>query len=250
MPLENQFIYGIHAVESVLQRQSERIQRLLILQERQDKKIESLLQIAKKKGIQIKFASRLELDQLTQAANHQGVVAICVKGQAYSENDLQIYLEQLTIPPFLLILDSIQDPHNLGACFRTADAAGVHAIIAPKDKAAGITPTVSKVASGAAEVVPFVQVTNLVRTIEKLKERGIWIYGAAMEADQTIYQMNLSGPIAFVLGAEGSGLRRLTREHCDTLVKIPMHGTVSSLNVSVAAGVILFEAGRQRQPNL
>ena len=144
------------------------------------------------------------------------------------------------------MLDGVQDPHNLGACFRSADAAGVHAIIAPKDKSVGITPVVSKVASGATETVPFVQVTNLARTLEQLKESGIWIYGAAGEAEQTLYQTDLTGPAAIVLGAEGEGLRRLTRERCDFLVKIPMQGAVSSLNVSVATGVFLFEAIRQR----
>jgi 23S rRNA (guanosine2251-2'-O)-methyltransferase len=150
------------------------------------------------------------------------------------------------VPPFLLILDGVQDPHNLGACFRSADAAGVHAIIAPKDKAVGITPVVSKVACGAAETVPFIQVTNLARTMEMLKEQGVWLYGAAGEAEQTVYQTKLTGAIGIVMGAEGDGMRRLTRETCDVLLKIPMHGTVSSLNVSVATGIFLFEVVRQR----
>jgi 23S rRNA (guanosine2251-2'-O)-methyltransferase len=159
---------------------------------------------------------------------------------------LKHLLVKLTVPPLLLILDGVQDPQNLGACFRSADAAGVHAIIAPKDKAVGLTPVVSKVACGAMETVPFVQVTNLARTLEMLKELGVWIYGAAGEAEKTIYQTDLKGPAAFVLGSEGDGMRRLTRETCDVLVKIPMFGTVESLNVSVAAGVVLFEAVRQR----
>jgi 23S rRNA (guanosine2251-2'-O)-methyltransferase len=155
-------------------------------------------------------------------------------------------LDALTVPAFLLVLDGVQDPHNLGACLRSADAAGVHAVIAPKDKSVGLTPTVVKVASGAAESVPFIQVTNLARTLRSLKDRNIWIYGAAAEADQTLYQAKLTGSIALVLGAEGSGLRRLTREHCDGLLTIPMRGSVSSLNVSVATGIFLFEALRQR----
>ena len=189
---------------------------------------------------------RQELDRVTEEANHQGVLAYCETARVYSEQDLGRLLESIAQPPLILVLDGIQDPHNLGACFRSADAAGVHLIIAPKDKSVGLTPVVSKVASGATETIPFVQVTNLARTLEKLKELGIWIYGAAGEAEQSIYQTNMTGPAAIVLGSEGEGLRRLTREHCDVLVKIPMHGTVSSLNVSVAAGVMLFEVLRQR----
>jgi 23S rRNA (guanosine2251-2'-O)-methyltransferase len=190
---------------------------------------------------------REELDHLTQHGNHQGVLAYTKQLKTFGEADLKHLLVNLTEPPFLLVLDGVQDPHNLGACFRSADAAGVHAIIAPKDKAVGITPVVSKVASGAAETVPFIQVTNLARTLEQLKELGVWIYGAAGEAEKTLYQTDLRGPIAIVLGAEGEGLRRLTRERCDLLVKIPMQGSVSSLNVSVATGVFLFEAVRQRK---
>lgn len=246
MNSNNQFTYGLHAVLALLQRNPTQVLRLSVAKERQDKKIEAILELAKQHSISVDFSSRQELDGITESANHQGVVAFYTKSLTYSERDLRKYIEQLTTPPSLLILDGIQDPHNLGACFRTADAAGVHLIIAPKDKSVGMTPIVSKVASGAAEKIPFFQVTNLVRTMEELKELGIWIYGAAEEAEQSIYQTNFSGPIAFVLGAEGKGLRRLTREHCDVLIKIPMFGLVSSLNVSVATGVILFEAVRQR----
>jgi 23S rRNA (guanosine2251-2'-O)-methyltransferase len=246
MNTANQFIFGIHSVEALLKRQPERAERLLVQKERQDKKIEALTLIAKQKHVSIQQVSKQELDRLTQEANHQGVVLYYAKSRTLSESDLQPFLENLDGPAFLLILDSVQDPHNLGACFRTADAAGVHAIIAPKDKAVGITPVVSKVASGAAEILPFFQITNLARTIEILKELGIWIYGAAGEAEASLYKTDLSGSIAIVMGAEGEGLRRLTREHCDVLVNIPMQGSVSSLNVSVATGVILFEALRQR----
>jgi 23S rRNA (guanosine2251-2'-O)-methyltransferase len=239
-------VFGLHAVESLLQNQSKRVQRLCYAQERQDKKIEQVVQAAKKQGIRVEQLSRAELDRLAQEGNHQGVVALCEKARAYTESDLKVLLEELEKPPFLLILDGVQDPHNLGACLRSADAAGVHAVIVPKDKAVGITPVVSKVACGAAEVIPFVQVTNLARTMDMLKERGIWLYGAAGEADASLYQTKLTGPIAIVLGAEGDGLRRLTRENCDVLLKIPMQGTVSSLNVSVATGIFLFEALRQR----
>ena len=169
------------------------------------------------------------------------------KPTAGSEADLENILMNLQTPAFLLILDGVQDPHNLGACLRSADAAGVHAVIAPKDKSVGLTSTVSKVASGAAETVPFIQVTNLARTLRFLKENNIWIIGADALADKAIFDSDLTAPIALVLGAEGSGMRRLTREHCDLLVNIPMSGSVSSLNVSVAAGIFLFEATRQRR---
>jgi 23S rRNA (guanosine2251-2'-O)-methyltransferase len=240
------YIFGIHAVESLLSNQPERIYRLCVAKDRQDNKLESLLKLANQVGVTIEHTNKQSLDRMVHNANHQGIVACCKTAETLSESDLEQLLTQLEEPAFLLILDGVQDPHNLGACFRSADAAGVHAIIAPKDKSVGLTATVSKVASGAAETIPFVQVTNLARTIEKLKEMGIWVYGAAGEADKTLYQTDLTGPIAIVLGAEGSGLRRLTRELCDGLIKIPMVGTVESLNVSVATGICLFEALRQR----
>lgn len=238
-------IFGIHSVHALLESQPEKIQRLCVQKERHDKKVETILHLAKENGIYIEHLLKPALDKMTENANHQGVIAFCIKSRIYSENDIKPLLEKIEIP-FVLILDGIQDPHNLGACFRSADAAGVHLIIAPKDKSAGITPIVSKVASGAAEKIPFVQATNLVRAMEELKGMGIWIYGAAAEASTTLFQMNLSGAVAIVLGAEGAGLRRLTREHCDGLIKIPMFGSVSSLNVSVAAGICLFEVVRQR----
>lgn len=247
MSANKHYLFGLHAVEAVLNNQPERVLHMLVQQGRQDKKIDALTQRARQGGIHIEQVSKQELDRLTNEANHQGVVVFCARAKTYSEADIKPLLEKLTTPAFILVLDSVQDPHNLGACFRSADAAGVNMIIAPKDKATGITPVVSKVACGAAETVPFVQVTNLVRAIEHLKEAGVWVYGAAGEATQTVYQTDLKGPVALVLGAEGDGLRRLTREHCDVLIKIPMVGSVSSLNVSVATGVILFEALRQRQ---
>lgn len=240
-------IFGLHSVEALLQKQPERVLRLYVQRERQDKKIETLIKLAKAAGVAVDFLSRQELDGMTQDANHQGVVAQCEKMQTYTEADLASILQTSKTKPFLLILDGVQDPHNLGACLRSAEAAGVHAVIAPRDKSVGLTPTVSKVASGAAEIVPFVQVTNLVRTMELLKEQGVWLYGAVAEAEQTLYQTDFTGSLALVLGAEGTGLRRLTREHCDALVRIPMHGSVSSLNVSVATGVFLFEVVRQRE---
>jgi 23S rRNA (guanosine2251-2'-O)-methyltransferase len=246
MSANKQYICGIHAVTALLSEHPERVLRLCVAKGRMDKKMDAILSAAKELGLAIEYSDAKTLDRLASDMNHQGVIAFCTKPATYDENDLKALIEKLDVPPFLLVLDGVQDPHNLGACFRSADAAGVHAIIAPKDKSAGITPTVSKVACGAAEVIPFIQVTNLVRALEMLKEMGIWTYGAAGEAKQSLYQAKLKGPIAIVLGAEGDGLRRLTREHCDFLLNIPMKGSVSSLNVSVAAGVFLFEALRQR----
>ena len=177
------------------------------------------------------------------------MVAEYQRMQEYNENDLYDLLDQLEDTPFLLVLDGVTDPHNLGACLRTADAAGIQAVIAPKDNAAGLTPTARKVASGAAETVPFIPVTNLARTLDNLKERGIWLTGTSDKASQNLYQADLKGPMALVMGAEGAGIRRLTEERCDFLVSIPMQGQVSSLNVSVATGVCLYEALRQRGVN-
>jgi 23S rRNA (guanosine2251-2'-O)-methyltransferase len=229
----------------VLNRQPERIKHLYVLKDRDDKKVQAMLDIAKSHKIKIEAMTRQELDRLTHDEVHQGVVALTEKANAYTENDLEAILAK-SAKPFLLILDGIQDPHNLGACLRTADAAGVDAVIVPKDKSVSITATVSKVACGAAETIPFIQVTNLARQLRDLKDQGIWLFGAAGEAEQNIYQADLSVPAGLVLGAEGQGLRRLTREHCDVLLKIPMQGSVSSLNVSVATGIFLFEALRQR----
>lgn len=247
MTTHNQFIFGLHAVYALLQKQPQRILRLCVHADRNDKKMDTLLLLAKQKGVAIEQMGKQELDRLTQEGNHQGVLAFCTKAHVYSESDLPHLLAETETPPLILVLDGIQDPHNLGACFRSADAAGVHAVIAPKDKSVGLTPVVSKVASGATETVPFVQVTNLARALDTLKDLGVWIYGAAGEATQTLYQTDFSSPTAIVMGAEGGGLRRLTRERCDGLIKIPMLGFVSSLNVSVATGVFLFEAIRQRQ---
>ncbi|MHB1221832.1 MAG: 23S rRNA (guanosine(2251)-2'-O)-methyltransferase RlmB [Gammaproteobacteria bacterium] len=241
------FIFGLHAVEALLKNQPDRILRLAVFTDRQDKKIEAILRTARTQNIAVGQASKQELDKMTESANHQGIVAFCKKARAYSEADLNELLGNLNVPPFVLVLDGVTDPHNLGACLRSADAAGVHAVIIPKDRAAGITPVVSKVASGAAETIPLVQVTNLARALEILKEMGIWVYGAAGEATASVYSTKLTGAIAIVMGAEGEGLRRLTRDTCDVLLKIPMQGTVSSLNVSVATGVLLFEVVRQRQ---
>jgi 23S rRNA (guanosine2251-2'-O)-methyltransferase len=245
MSQSQSYVFGLHAVELLLLKQPERAQRLCVQKDRQDQKVQGILDLAKTHRVKVDLVSRQELDRITGDAVHQGVVAYCAKAKVYDEHDLEAILQR-SPQPFLLFLDGIQDPHNLGACLRTADAAGVDAVIVPKDKSASLTPTVSKVACGAAETVPFIQVTNLARTLRYLKDQGVWLYGAAGEAETSLYQAKLSGPIGIVLGAEGSGLRRLTREHCDILLNIPMQGAVSSLNVSVATGVFLFEVLRQR----
>ena len=243
--MKDKYIYGLHAVQAALEHSPQNIKSLWIQQDKKDPKIQQILDLAAKHNISVQPITSKKLDQMLPHCNHQGVAAISIK-TTYHESDLSIILKNIPTPPLLLILDGIQDPHNLGACLRTANAAGVHAVIAPKDKAAGLTPTVCKVASGAAETTPFIQVTNLVRTIQQLKEQGIWIYGTAHDAPKSIYAMDFTAPIAIVLGSEDKGLRRLTREHCDELISIPMAGTVSNLNVSVATGICLFEAIRQR----
>ncbi len=241
------YVYGLHAVQALLQREPEMVSRLWLEHSRRDAKAKKLLQLAEQAGIKPERVQREVLDKLVGAqANHQGVVAQSRASTAGNEQDLKQLLQQLDDPPFLLILDGVQDPHNLGACLRTADAAGVHAVIAPKDKASGLTAVVRKVACGAAETVPFIQVTNLARTLRELQQAGIWLIGTSLDTDQTLYQADLTGPLALVLGAEGKGLRRLTAEHCDVLVKLPMLGTVQSLNVSVTTGICLYEAIRQR----
>jgi len=186
------------------------------------------------------------MDKLASGERHQGVIAQLKKIDNLGEGALDSVLDNAGPNPLLLVLDGVTDPHNLGACLRSADAAGVHAVIVPRDRAAGLSPVVRKVAAGAAETVPLIQVTNLARTLRWLKERGFWLVGTDDEATQSIYTAKLTGPIAIVLGAEGAGMRRLTKEHCDLLVNIPMQGVVESLNVSVATGVTLFEAVRQR----
>jgi 23S rRNA (guanosine2251-2'-O)-methyltransferase len=243
--MSDELVFGIHAVSNVLKRSPERIKEMYVQQGRDDERLQTLFALAKEQGIHIQVVKKHFLDENAEG-NHQGVALKAKPVQVKNEHELYAQLDKLDEPAFLLILDSITDPHNLGACLRTADAAGVHAVIAPKDKAVGINATVSKVACGAAETVPFYQVTNLARTMKELQDRGIWLYGTAGEASESVYKTDLKGPIAIAMGAEGKGLRRLTRESCDHLINVPMAGDVSSLNVSVAAGVCLFEAVRQR----
>ena len=242
-----EYIFGIHAATTTLNRDSKRVKGMWVQKGRNDNRMQKLLDLAAQQGIRMQWASRKELDDMVEGGVHQGVVVAVEPIQAKNEQFLDSMLDKLEEPAFLLVLDGVTDPHNLGACLRTADAAGVHAVIAPKDKSAPLNATASKVACGAAEVVPYVLVTNLARTLKDLQQRGIWITGTAGEAQTLIYDADLKGPMALVMGAEGKGMRRLTREHCDHLVKIDMAGEVSSLNVSVATGVCLFEAVRQRK---
>lgn len=209
--------------------------------------MQDVLGAAEKAGVRPQPAARETLDRLSGGVAHQGIVLRVEPASPLDESDLEGLLSTLDGPPLLLVLDGVQDPHNLGACLRSADGAGVHAVIVPRDRACGLTPAARKVASGAAESVPLVQVTNLARTLRGLQQQGIWLVGLAGEAEQELYAVGLDGPLALVLGAEGHGLRRLTRELCDYLVRLPMLGAVDSLNVSVATGVCLYEALRQRR---
>jgi 23S rRNA (guanosine2251-2'-O)-methyltransferase len=243
--MSNEFIYGIHAVKAVLEREPERFIEAYVLKGRQDDRLMPILNDLQVCGVSIQQMTRKTLDDKAQGANHQGIIARVKAAKQLNENDIDAILAQHE-SPLLLVLDGVTDPHNLGACLRNADAAGAAAIIVPKDRSAPMNATVSKVACGAAEVVPLIRVTNLARTMRTLQEQGIWFVGTAGEATHDIYQAKLTGPLAIVMGAEGDGMRRLTRETCDDLIKIPMAGSVSSLNVSVASGICLFEAVRQR----
>jgi 23S rRNA (guanosine2251-2'-O)-methyltransferase len=244
--MSTDYVFGIHAVSAFMERAPEDVLELFVLKDREDQRMQPVIQLARKSGVSVQFCNRKSLDDKVNGAQHQGVVAKARLQDAGDESDLARIVERESAP-FLLILDGITDPHNLGAILRAADAAGVHAVIAPKDRSVKLTAVVRKVACGAAESVPFINVTNLARTIRELKDLGVWVVGAAGETETTIFQATLKGPLAFAMGAEGDGLRRLTKESCDVLVKIPMFGAVSSLNVSVATGICLYESVRQRQ---
>lgn len=243
---QDELIYGLHAVRAAAKYDPAHIVEIWLEARRHDERMMRLIESLEALGKPVHRVPKRELDRLTQDAAHQGVAVRYSGPEPQGEAALEALLDDLDEPPFLLVLDQVQDPHNLGACLRSADAAGVHAVIAPRDRAVGLTPTVHKVASGAARTVHFFQVTNLARALDALKARGIWLVGAAGEAEQSLYQTDLVGPLAVVMGAEDTGLRRLTRERCDFLAKIPMRGAVESLNVSVATAVFLFEALRQR----
>jgi len=243
---ETTVVCGINSVRAALKFGAEGVVELWLERRRRDRRLADLAALAREAGITIRQVDADALDKAAAGANHQGALARVRMPAARAERDLDQLLDQLDVPPLLLALDGVTDPHNLGACLRSADGAGAAAVIAPKDKAVGLTPVAVKVASGAADAVPFVQVTNLARTLEALKERGLWLVGLSDQAPTSLYQTDLTGPMVLVLGGEGSGLRRLTAERCDLLASLPMHGRVESLNVSVAAGICLYEALRQR----
>ena len=245
MTSTSKILFGFHAVGVRIKIAPQSVQEVLIDASRRDARMKQFVQRAKEAGIRLIDGDGLRLSKLCGNHNHQGVVArVAEIPQVRSLDDL---LDQITEPPLILVLDGVTDPHNLGAVLRVADGAGAHAVIAPKDHAVGINATVAKVASGAAETVPYFMVTNLARTLNELKERNIWIYGTSDDAPQTLYQTDLKTAAAIVMGAEGDGMRQLTRKTCDALFSIPMRGGVESLNVSVASGVCLYEALRQRQ---
>ncbi|BFT31600.1 23S rRNA (guanosine(2251)-2'-O)-methyltransferase RlmB [Alteromonas sp. D210916BOD_24] len=242
---QQEWLYGLHAMQSVLEKEPERVMEVLVLKGRNDDRLTSIVNQARRFGISVQFCQRKALDDKVGGEQHQGVVARAKPARVLDEGDLDAILAKEP-QPLLLVLDGVTDPHNLGACLRTADGAGVHAVIVPKDKSASLNGTVRKVACGAAEVVPLIQITNLARTLKHLQDKGLWIVGTAGETDKTLYDVDLKGPTALVMGAEGKGMRRLTKETCDELVKLPMAGSVTSLNVSVATGVCLYEIVRQR----
>ncbi|WP_260291636.1 23S rRNA (guanosine(2251)-2'-O)-methyltransferase RlmB [Sedimenticola hydrogenitrophicus] len=245
---DSQLVAGLHSVRTALKHGAGSLLEIWIEGARkQDRRVREVIVLARESGVPVRYVDREQLDELTVGSNHQGVAARTQVPAALDEKALEELLARLDVPPFLLILDGVQDPHNLGACLRSADATGIQAVIAPKDRSVGLTPTACKVASGAAETVPFIQVTNLARTLKGLQsEYGIWLVGTAGEAGTSLYAADLKGPLGIVMGGEEKGMRRLTRESCDLLVKLPMAGVVESLNVSVAAGICLFEAVRQR----
>ena len=243
-----EWLYGIHTVTAVLNKHPERVLEIRVQEGRDERRLDVVLTLARQLGVAVQQVNKKSMDHQFPEANHQGLAARCRLAAALDEHALFDLLDRLQEPPFLLILDSVTDPHNLGAVLRSADAAGVHAVITTRDKSVGLTPVVRRVAVGAAEIMPFAQVTNLARLLKQLQERQIWVVGTELDATAAnLYTTDLKGPLALVMGAEGPGLRRLTREHCDQLVYIPMQGDVQSLNVSVATGVCLFEALRQRR---
>jgi 23S rRNA (guanosine2251-2'-O)-methyltransferase len=237
-------LIGFHAVVARLRHHAESVQTIFVDAARRDRRMRELIDRAETAGVAVQAVDERRLQAMAGHDGHQGVVAVV--DSALPHVTLEDVVEGVSEPLLLLILDGVTDPHNLGACLRSADAFGVHALIVPKDRAVGVNATVAKAASGAVDTVPVVSVTNLARAMRDLKERGVWLVGADADGSENLFAAELSGPIAWVLGAEGTGLRRLTRELCDRVVSIPLHGSVSSLNVSVAAGVCLFETRRQR----
>ena len=239
------WIYGIHAVHTMLKSAPQRVKELYVQRGRLDDRLQKIHKLAEQHGVALQWATVKQLDGKAEG-RHQGVMALCSPGETYDESFLLKLAEERGGDAFFLMLDGVTDPHNLGACLRAADGAGVQAVIVPKDNSVGLTPVVSKVACGAAETMPLVMVTNLTRTLEKLQQQGAWVVGTTGDAEQLIYHIDLKGPMVLVMGAEGTGMRQLTQKQCDFLVKLPMAGGVSSLNVSVATGICLYEVVRQR----
>ena len=239
------WIYGIHAVHTMLKSAPQRVKELYVQRGRLDDRLQKIHKLAEQHGVALQWATVKQLDGKAEG-RHQGVMALCSPGETYDESFLLKLAKEGGGDAFFLMLDGVTDPHNLGACLRAADGAGVQAVIVPKDNSVGLTPVVSKVACGAAETMPLVMVTNLTRTLEKLQQQGAWVVGTTGDAEQLIYDIDLKGPMVLVMGAEGAGMRQLTQKQCDFLVKLPMAGGVSSLNVSVATGICLYEVVRQR----
>jgi 23S rRNA (guanosine2251-2'-O)-methyltransferase len=239
-------LVGFHAVIARLRADPVSVIEILADEKRHDARLADVLRLAETSGVRVLRVPAKRLDGFYGGGRHQGIVARVA--QRDERSSLEDVLDRLAEPPLLLVLDGVTDPHNLGACLRVADAAGAHAVIVPKDRSAGLSPAVAKAASGAAESVAFVAVTNLARTLDALKERGVWVIGAAPDGGADLHSGALPEPIAWVLGSEGEGMRRLTRERCDALVRIPMHGQVASLNVAVAAALCLYESRRRRAP--
>ena len=243
--MATEYIYGIHAVHTMLKSAPQRVKELYVQRGRLDDRLQKIHKLAEQHGVALQWATVKQLDGKAEG-RHQGVMALCSPGETYDESFLLKLAEERGGDAFFLMLDGVTDPHNLGACLRAADGAGVQAVIVPKDNSVGLTPVVSKVACGAAETMPLVMVTNLTRTLEKLQQQGAWVVGTTGDAEQLIYDIDLKGPMVLVMGAEGAGMRQLTQKQCDFLVKLPMAGGVSSLNVSVATGICLYEVVRQR----
>jgi 23S rRNA (guanosine2251-2'-O)-methyltransferase len=243
---ETQWLYGVHAVRALLERSPQRLRRLLLTQQRDDPRSRELEALAHKTGIRPERADAEALRRQVGEVVHQGVIAEVTPLQPWSEDDL-VAACVAGKDPLILALDGVQDPHNLGACLRTADACGALAVVVPRDRAAQLNATVRKVAAGAAETTPVVAVTNLSRSLKLLKDAGLWVVGADAAGEQLAWQADLTGPRVLVMGSEGTGLRELTRRNCDFLVRLPQFGAVESLNVSVASGMLLYEALRQRQ---
>jgi 23S rRNA (guanosine2251-2'-O)-methyltransferase len=243
--MNGEMVYGWHVVEALLRNRPDAVKRVVVGEQRQDARLKQLKALQPTMGFETR--AMRELDAWLPDAVHQGIVAFVTPAREWNDDQLWDRLDQIKHPPLLLVLDGVTDPHNLGACLRTADASGVDAVIIPKDRAVGLTATVRKVSAGASETVPLVTVTNLARFLTQCRERGLWVVGTKGEADKSLYDADLKGPLVLVLGAEGSGMRRLTEENCDFCVHMPMRGAVESLNVSVATGVLLYEALRQRR---